>query len=408
MSAALPAEPSILIVDDEIDSLTLLAATLSDRGYKVRKAIGGAMALMGVRAAPPSLIILDIKMPEMSGYEVCEQLKSDPDTQHIPIIFLSILDEPLDKVKAFSLGAADYIAKPFQIEEAIARVNHQLTIQALHQQLATQNRDLKAANEQLQLEISERKRTEAERDRLLKSERAANRAKDDFLATVSHELRSPLANMHMAIRMLDLGATAEKRERYMKVLRAECEREINLIEDLLDWQRLVAGGIPLTPTTIDLVAWLPPLIAPFAERALTNQQILDLSLPDRLPTITTDIMLFERVATELLNNACKYTPTGGKITVSLEALPHAIAIVICNTAVPFPPDTLGRIFERFYRIEAANPRHQGGTGLGLALVQKFIELLGGTIAVTTPPDAIAFTITLPLQFLPAGENPTAQ
>ncbi|MEO1134759.1 MAG: response regulator, partial [Cyanobacteria bacterium J06639_1] len=225
VNASASPEPSILIVDDEIDSLNVLATALSDRGYKVRKAISGAMALTGVRAAPPSLIVLDIKMPEMNGFEVCKQLKSNPITQRIPIIFLSVLDEPIDKVKAFSLGGADYIAKPFQIEEAIARVEHQLTIQSLYQQLANQNRDLKQANDQLRLEIAERKKMEVERDRLLKSERAANLAKDEFVSTVSHELRSPLANMQMAIRMLLLGAEGEKRERYLTILHEECKRE---------------------------------------------------------------------------------------------------------------------------------------------------------------------------------------
>ncbi|MEO0854463.1 MAG: ATP-binding protein, partial [Cyanobacteria bacterium J06648_11] len=315
------------------------------------------------------------------------------------------------KVKAFSLGGADYIAKPFQIEEAIARVEHQLTIQSLCQQLANQNRDLKNANEQLHLEIAERKRMEIERDRLLKSERVANLAKDDFVSTVSHELRSPLANMQMAIRMLLLGAEAEKRDRYLNILQEECKRETALINDLLDWQRLSAGGIPLNVEAIDLSEWLMPLVNPFIDRANVDRRSLHLSVPPSIPEIATDTKLLERVVTELLNNACKYTPANGSITLigraevrqtpAGEPLPaRAVELIFSNTTAPIPPEAFARIFERFYRIETANPRHQGGTGLGLALVHKFVELLGGTISVTSQPEVITFVVTLPLT-LPA-------
>ena len=125
----------ILIVDDTPANLRLLTAMLSDQGYSVRPARNGELALMNARAAPPDLILLDIKMPGLDGYEVCKQLKNDPDTHHIPIIFLSALDQTEDKVKAFTLGGVDYITKPFQIEEVLARVRTHLTIQRLKDEL---------------------------------------------------------------------------------------------------------------------------------------------------------------------------------------------------------------------------------------------------------------------------------
>lgn len=132
----------ILIVDDLADNLRLLSSNLSSYGYRTRAVKNGSMALIGAKAMPPDLILLDIRMPEMDGYEVCRQLKADPQLRDIPIIFLSALDETEDKVRAFQAGGADYITKPFQMEEVLARVNTQLTIQVLKRQVAEQQQQL--------------------------------------------------------------------------------------------------------------------------------------------------------------------------------------------------------------------------------------------------------------------------
>lgn len=132
----------LLIVDDLADNLRVLSNTLSNHGYRVRAVKSGAMALLGAKAAPPDVLLLDIRMPEIDGYEVCRQLKADPQTCDIPIIFLSALNEVEDKVKAFEAGGADYITKPFQTEEVLARVRNQLTIQQLKSQVAQQQQKL--------------------------------------------------------------------------------------------------------------------------------------------------------------------------------------------------------------------------------------------------------------------------
>lgn len=142
---------SILLVDDHADNLRALSAILRKQGYKVRKAIGGEMALETLQADLPDLILLDIRMPQMDGYEVCSLLKSNPDTQDIPIIFLSALDDSVDKVRAFATGGADYITKPFQAEEVLARVDHQLMIRWQQQQLQEQNQRLQLQMEREQL-----------------------------------------------------------------------------------------------------------------------------------------------------------------------------------------------------------------------------------------------------------------
>ncbi|WP_353259948.1 response regulator [Prochlorothrix hollandica] len=143
----------ILVVDDMADNLRLLATLLTERGYKVRKVIQGELALGVAQVNPPDLILLDIVMPKLNGFEICQQLKANPQTQEIPIIFLSASDEPLDKVKAFSVGGEDYITKPFEILEVIARIENQLRIVRLQQKLLAQNY-------QLQQEVRERQRAE--------------------------------------------------------------------------------------------------------------------------------------------------------------------------------------------------------------------------------------------------------
>ena len=144
----------ILVVDDIPNNLRFLATMLTEQGYEVRKVLNGQMALIAARAAPPDLILLDIMMPEMNGYEVCQHLKADQQTREVPIIFISILDEVMDKVKAFSLGGVDYITKPFHLEEVLVRIENQLTLRRLQKQLQEQNA-------RLQQEICERQKAEA-------------------------------------------------------------------------------------------------------------------------------------------------------------------------------------------------------------------------------------------------------
>lgn len=171
----------ILIVDDSADNLRVLSATLIQQGYKVRCVKSGSMALLGAKTSPPDLILLDIRMPEMDGYEVRQHLKADAQTRDIPVIFLSALDEPLDKARAFQVGGADYITKPFHVEEILARITHQLTICALKRQLDTRDDLLRQAT------------VAAE---------SANRKKNEFLSRIYEELGSPLNAILQNVRML--------------------------------------------------------------------------------------------------------------------------------------------------------------------------------------------------------------
>ena len=239
-----------------------------------------------------------------------------------------------------------------------------------------------------------------------------NQLKDDFLSTVSHELRTPVTSMRVALQLLgvtlnqELGLNEELQKpktsqnrvaRYYVVLKEECEREISLINDLLDLQRLDGGNHPITPQRINLQSWLTGIANGFYERAQSREQALSILLPEDLPHIISDQASLERVFAELLNNACKYTPPGETISVSAIAQSDdQLLVTIANSGVVIPEAELPRIFDKFYRVPSSDPWKQGGTGLGLALVQKLLWHIGGQIAVTSESSRTAFNITLPI------------
>lgn len=255
----------------------------------------------------------------------------------------------------------------------------------------------------------------------LAEQRRLNQLKDDFLATTSHELRTPLSNIKLAICLLETllnkqcaledepnSATAQSVKRYLSVLREQCDQELRLVSDLLDLRSLEAGSYLLKLTPIPLATWLPALIAPFQERIEARKQILQVSIPADLPLIRSDQTALTRILSELLNNACKYTPRGETIAVSaalvLNAPTPALEIVIRNSGVEIPPEQQAHIFDPFYRIPSRDPWKHSGMGLGLALIKRLLTQLQGTISVTSLQGWTAFTLRLPLALTPLPKD----
>ncbi|WP_395649084.1 CBS domain-containing protein [Planktothrix agardhii] len=289
--------------------------------------------------------------------------------------------------------------------------------QSVHQLQTEKLELLKSRNAELEKQVEERTSKVEELQQL-------NILKDDFLSTVSHELRTPLANMKMAIYMLKIAPNSERSPKYLEILESECMRETNLINDLLDLQRLESSAAPIPIDSLDLLEWLPNIITPFYSRTQERNQVLNVQYYPDLQSIRTNPNSLERILAELLNNACKYTPNGGEIFLGihyrslsnwLELIPTAtnkrkkkkpdislpspsisdpLQIVIRNPA-EIPEQELPRIFEKFYRIPNADPWKQGGTGLGLALVQKLVAQLNGTIQVESNQNLTTFTIEFP-------------
>jgi signal transduction histidine kinase len=224
-----------------------------------------------------------------------------------------------------------------------------------------------------------------------------NRLKDEFLSTVSHELRTPIANVKMAIKMLRLAPTDEKRNQYLDILDEQSLREAELINDLLDLQRLEVASCPIALQPLVLQEWLLELVEPFRARFVHREQTFSLDFPDELPTLFSDAIILRRILFELLNNACKYTAPGGQIRLGVTYAQErgAIAFEVGNYA-QIPKEELNKVFDKFYRCPNADPWRQGGTGLGLALVEKLVRQLQGAIAVDSQDEWTTFTVEHPM------------
>jgi signal transduction histidine kinase len=260
-------------------------------------------------------------------------------------------------------------------------------------------------------------------DRQLKELENLNQLKDDFLSTVSHELRSPITNIKMAAQMLKLLLQQDeidsnnsrrsvsdiqkhtifkaKVEGYLLILEQECDREMNLLNNFLDLQQLDAGNYVANPTVVHLQAVIPQIIQPFVQRTAKQQQTLALETATHLPIVKIDQTSLKRILSELLTNACKFTPPGGSITVlpSCHATPYTattLQLKVTNSNVEIPMSERDRIFDRFYRITNGDRWKHDGTGLGLTLVNKLAEHLGGSILVESGAGKTCFTVEIPV------------
>ncbi len=220
-----------------------------------------------------------------------------------------------------------------------------------------------------------------------------NRLKDDFISTVSHELRTPLTSLKMALHMLQVAPAREKQAQYLSIAQRECQREIELINDLLDLQRLEAGAYALNLQTLTWEALLGDLLLAIGERARTKGQTFQANVPLE-SSITTDPLLLGRILRELLHNAVKYTPGQGSIRLEVRVEANRTRIQVRNSQ-EIPAEELTRIFDRFYRIPSHDPWKEGGTGLGLALVKQMVDQLRGSIEVNSSAGWTTFTLHLP-------------
>lgn len=388
---------NILIVDDTPENLQVLSATLSERGYKVRGVVNGKMAIRAARAAVPDLILLDIRMPNMNGYEVCEQLKSDSQTSKIPIIFISALDEVLDKVQAFSIGGVDYITKPFQVEEVLARVENQLTIERLQKQLLEQN-------EQLHKEIIERNKAE-------KEAAAASQAKSQFLANMSHELRTPLNAIlgFTQVMLRDPFLSTEQMEN-LRIINRSGEHLLELINEVLDLSKIEAGIIGLYESSLDLYRLLDNLEEVFIFKSeRKNLKFSIIVYPDVTQYIKLDEQKLRACLTNLLSNAIKFTERGS-ITLKVRnkvkngfPINNQLEFEVEDTGVGISPAEIETVFDAFVQKEAGRKSAEG-TGLGLNITRKFVQLMGGEITVSSILGiGTTFTFNIPISPADASE-----
>jgi len=343
--------PGILIVDDVPANLDLLSGILKERGYEPRPVPSGKLALLAARADPPDLILLDIRMPEMSGFEVCERLKADAALKDIPVIFITAMTDTADKVKSFSLGAVDYVTKPFQVEEVCARV-------AAHLELRRSKRELQRSYDRL---------------------RELEALRDSLVHMIVHDMRSPM--------MVVLGNLEMTEDEPLTPDAADSIREaaisagtvLEMINSLLDVSKMEAGLLKLEYSQVNIRELATAAIRRI--EPLRGKRRLCLSPVAETDTFAGDVQLIRRMLQNLIGNAIQFTDKEtGSITVGIEiTAKDRVRVSVADNGPGIPGKYHERIFDKFSQVATHKQSRAHSTGLGLTFCKLAAEAHGGRI-----------------------------
>ena len=398
-----------------ISRRTLLQAHLESAGYHVVTAANGDEALTAVGTERPDLILLDLVMPGIDGFEVCRRLKAGAATAFIPIIMVTALSDFRHRLQGIEVGADEFLTKPFNALELVTRVRSLLRTKHLHDQVA-------AANRLLEETVAERT---AALERALADLREMDRLKSEFLANISHELRTPLTPIQGYVPALleeVFGRLTVEQREVLEKIAANVERLHRLIDNLLAFMAWESGQVRLSRTPMSVVTLVE--VAGTRAMALAREKgvALDVAVSGTLPPIPVDAAALSRALSHLLENAVKFTPPGGHVTVGAlrthglprpatdAQAPHGqaaadarsrpedyVELTVQDTGVGIPPEALPRIFDRFYQVDSSSTREHGGTGLGLAIVKRILDAHGASIAVESRPgQGTTFLVRLPV------------
>lgn len=369
-----PSELKILLVDDTPANIDVLKRTLKPEGYKLAFSPNGKIALKLASQNVPDLILLDVMMPEMDGFETCEKLKQSAVTKDIPVIFITAKTEPEDILKGFQQGGVDYITKPFKQEELCARVKTQLQLQFSKKQLELQNQAL--------LELNEQKNT--------------------FIGMAAHDLRSPLgAICGYSEILLEELATMDNREKehFLKRIHSSGTSMLNLINDLLDVSVIDSGTFKIKTITCSLKTLIEDNLQIHRIRAdkkhiklhlTTNETSNGLYDPERIG----------QVLDNLISNAIKYSPISSDVFISLNQFDDYVKIDVKDEGPGLSEEDQAKLFGSFQKLSTKPTAGEKSTGLGLSIVKKIVESHHGAITIeSTLGHGSIFSFTLPSNFV---------
>ncbi len=351
-------EIKIIVVDDMPANLLLLEEILRIYGYQVHAFNSGRRALDAVENINPDLILLDVCMPVMDGYEVCTELKANEKLRDIPVIFVSAMSETIDKVNGFKVGGVDYITKPFQIDEVNARVKAHLTLRFQQQELQQSYNRLRELEEM----------------------------RENLVNMIVHDMRSPLFGIvgMLDLMQISLKTKPEKCQQYLDATLATTHQLTEMVNSLLDVSRLEDGKMPINVSLCDVEYLINQAIK------LLNLDQSDIELNIEMLTENKEILcdsgLIRRVIQHLLSNAVKFNQMGGRITVRVERIEDYMKISVIDNGPGIPIEYQDKIFDKFGQVNSQTNNRKYAIGLGLAFCKLVIQSHHGDIGVNSLPD----------------------
>ncbi len=359
----------ILIIDDNPDNLKVLGNMLNENGYHPLFAHSGKKALNAIKHQLPILILLDIMMPDMDGFEICQRLKQDATLKDIPIIFLTAKTEKEHVLEALEQGAVDYVIKPFNNNELINRI--------------TTHCELKIAKEKLRQKLEELQIAKLKREQKVAELKQANATKDKFFSIIAHDLGhlfDKLLNLSDLLVDKTVPFNLDKKKQFLLFIQQSSKMGYDLLDNLLAWSRLQIGKLQLKQTTFNLETLINNNIK-FLETQITLKKIT-IALSLKITSVFADENMLDTVIRNLLSNAIKFTPVNGKIElISKPVGSKQIEISIVDTGVGITPENIDKLFQIDMTHTTYGTEQEKGTGLGLILCKEFIEKNGGTINV---------------------------
>ena len=368
-----PSEYKILIVDDVMSNVLLLKVLLTNEKFAIATASNGRQALEQVEKENPDLVLLDVMMPDMSGFEVAQHLKSNPNTADIPIIFLTALNSTADLVKGFQVGANDFISKPFNKEELIIRVTHQISLVAAKRLILSKTEELQ--------------RTIAGRDKLY--------------SVIAHDLRSPMGSIKMVLNMLILNLPSEKigAEMYELLTMANQTTEdvFSLLDNLLKWTKSQIGKLNVVYQDVDLVEVTDGVIDIFSMVASLKKIRIREMKPEKM-MVNADIDMLKTVVRNLLSNAIKFSKENSEVLVKMEEVDGMAVVSVQDYGCGISEEGQKKLLHTDTHFSTFGTNNEEGSGLGLLLCKDFVVKNGGKLWFTSKEgEGSIFSFSIPVK-----------